>query len=250
MSTGKDRSAGDVLLCERCGYVLSGLPEQGACPECGKAIAESLPSARRLKFDPASGFGWFAVAWRFARSPMVSFASMVVERKSAAAFRWRSELLVSFLAGILAATLSVLEFARTPKFSPFLASIELLQHVGLTFAIVFVATILLLEVVAFIERLGSRNIGRWHRWRISREVAYCVCAYASVGWLVGAFALLAWTLVHVIQTFSAAGAGPRVDGAFSLLGAPVSFLIGLFGYELLVYIGLRRCKFANAEGAR
>lgn len=29
------------LLCERCGYVLTGLSDQGRCPECGTPIAES-----------------------------------------------------------------------------------------------------------------------------------------------------------------------------------------------------------------
>ncbi|MGE5612495.1 MAG: hypothetical protein ACM359_24820 [Bacillota bacterium] len=36
-----------VLLCEGCGYILSGLPSESRCPECGKAIAESLPEVRQ-----------------------------------------------------------------------------------------------------------------------------------------------------------------------------------------------------------
>lgn len=37
-------------LCEGCGYVLKGLPENGRCPECGKLTAES---AANLRMPPA-----------------------------------------------------------------------------------------------------------------------------------------------------------------------------------------------------
>jgi hypothetical protein len=36
------------LLCEGCGYVLSGLPEGSRCPECGKPTGESSPGLRSL----------------------------------------------------------------------------------------------------------------------------------------------------------------------------------------------------------
>jgi len=34
------------ILCSQCGYVLSGLPETGNCPECGRPIADSLGGDR------------------------------------------------------------------------------------------------------------------------------------------------------------------------------------------------------------
>src|SRR4051794_18294163 len=36
------------LLCERCGYVLNGLPPGSLCPECGTPTAESDPKLRHL----------------------------------------------------------------------------------------------------------------------------------------------------------------------------------------------------------
>ncbi len=41
------------LLCEKCGYVLNGLPENGRCPECGTPIEQSLGQQR---IGPTAGF--------------------------------------------------------------------------------------------------------------------------------------------------------------------------------------------------
>src|SRR4051812_29901837 len=45
------------ILCETCGYTLSGLPSTGRCPECGTPIAESAASLRRPPVweEPAQG---------------------------------------------------------------------------------------------------------------------------------------------------------------------------------------------------
>src|SRR5213075_1044888 len=32
-----------ALLCEKCGYMLNGIPTDSLCPECASPIAESLP---------------------------------------------------------------------------------------------------------------------------------------------------------------------------------------------------------------
>jgi hypothetical protein len=37
----------DQLLCRYCGYIVSGLPTTGRCPECGQLIADSLADKRR-----------------------------------------------------------------------------------------------------------------------------------------------------------------------------------------------------------
>src|SRR6266571_4722751 len=36
-----------ALLCEKCGYIIDGIPTDSLCPECAMPIAESLPEKRR-----------------------------------------------------------------------------------------------------------------------------------------------------------------------------------------------------------
>jgi hypothetical protein len=54
------------LLCEGCGYALTGLDERSNCPECGRTIASSIGSGRRppdWELDPPPG-GKLVAFWR------------------------------------------------------------------------------------------------------------------------------------------------------------------------------------------
>src|SRR5207248_3433497 len=47
----------NALLCESCGYTLTGLDRGGDCPECGKGIVESAPELRKpAAWEVDSGF--------------------------------------------------------------------------------------------------------------------------------------------------------------------------------------------------
>jgi hypothetical protein len=37
-----------TMLCEACGYILTGLPDDSRCPECGQPISDSSPTLRHL----------------------------------------------------------------------------------------------------------------------------------------------------------------------------------------------------------
>lgn len=249
MSTGTSKPAPDVLLCERCGYVLSGLPTDAACPECGKAIAESLPSVRTLAYDPKRGMGWVRVAVRMVRSPFGAYSCMHIGAQQAGGFAERSFAVVSALTGFAAALLLFDSRFRAQTLDPDAYAATVLQAI-VSGLVVACGTFALLWIIMLIERAGSRTIGAWHRWRITREVAYCVCAYASVGWLMGVLGAMCWGMWYVTRGRDALIARSD-EGLYAMnLGLPAVVLLGLFGYELLVYIGLRRCKFANVEGAR
>lgn len=249
MSTGTSKPGRDVLLCERCGYVLSGLPTDAACPECGKAIAESLPSARTLAYDPKGGMGWVRVAVRMVRSPFGAYETVKIDVERARGFATRSFAIVSVIAGV-GVMLPLIGFYGLPRTDATSALGWMLKQAASIVPVVMLGTFVLLWLVLLIERAGSRVIGLTHRWRITGEVAYCVCAYASVGWLLGALGLAvsgAWYALRIADENFAASS----EGFYVMYGGlAAAFLLGLFGYELLVYIGLRRCKFANVEGAR
>ena len=48
------------VLCEGCGYTLNGLPQTGRCPECGRAIGDSVdPNHRTQTSWERASTGWF-----------------------------------------------------------------------------------------------------------------------------------------------------------------------------------------------
>jgi hypothetical protein len=71
MAAPLSATPGDTLdrdiACLSCGYNLRGLAPNGSCPECGRAIADSLRGGRLPFADPlwidrvANGAGWLAV---------------------------------------------------------------------------------------------------------------------------------------------------------------------------------------------
>jgi hypothetical protein len=55
----------NALLCEGCGYIVSGLPRHSRCPECSKPIIESLPHTRRKPlWERTWASGRFERFWR------------------------------------------------------------------------------------------------------------------------------------------------------------------------------------------
>lgn len=91
-------------LCVGCGYLLTGLPVDGRCPECGAPVADSSPHARRLPTWAAVRWAWplgayWRTAWQvfrdrtfFARLPV--YAGHAAARRFATASGWAVAALV------------------------------------------------------------------------------------------------------------------------------------------------------------
>lgn len=238
-----DRSDSTSLLCERCGYVLEGLESHLACPECGRPIAESLPNARTgtpFQNDPT----WRGLARQcvmLAREPGALFALARIGRIADDSLLFRSAAAAAFAA--LAPACTVL-LARA---FPGLREHELI--IGLCVAALLwgLLTALLLVLTA-IERAGITFFARRRGWRVPTPVARTICANAAPGWIAAAvfFNLALLALPGAMRLAGNAPAPWRTAAEAGAASLPAAgFIAGMLVFETLVYIGVRRCRWAN-----
>ena len=104
-----------------------------------------------------------------------------------------------------------------------------------------------------VEYLGIRTFGRVHGKRITRTVARTITAHATAGWLAASLLASAGFLIGAVLHNRAlhhnAGdwRGPMMlsVGILPLLGG----LAGMLWFEVIVYLGVLNCKFANRARA-
>lgn len=234
------------VLCERCGYRVDGLPDAGHCPECGLAIRESLPEVRRRGSawqQRRLVAAWLATGWAVLTAPGRTFGGVRIGARTADLLA--INIALAGLPAYAAIAWAGLAVDSSAWLSPAAAGL--------------LAVAWLLPALTWIESLGLRYFGGRRRWRITREVAAAVCAHASYAWvlagLLAAGGYLAG-LYNVEQPIAywldrrlapALGPGtvlslrPWRGTAALALGAVAGMLV----FETYVYIGVRRCRFAN-----
>lgn len=228
----------DALLCESCGYPIDRLPEEGNCPECGRPIARSLPSARRgspWQQDPAVS-SLIVTAFEAIRHPGPLFEGIRIE--------WRGGLGLLASNLLLAAVLIVAPWSGTLVGDPMRTARQ--RHLSpLTGAWVIplqvAAVALVLAALTGIEWVGIQFFARRRGQRLLPEAAWQVCAHASVGWVMAAaFSLLGLIIgLNLVSKYMAAS-------DWALAAAPAGGgLLGLLVFEILVYTGVGRCRYAN-----
>ena len=239
--SGTERVPGaEVLLCERCGYVLDGTPGDGACGECGKPVAESV-SERRVgsvwQREPRLG-SWVLLCMQMHRDPRAAWAVLGVRQYDGRA----AELGCAVACvPVLAATL-MWSWKRGASLSETL--------IGLGIAGFF--TWLGLYFMTWIESRGVAFFSKRRGWRVPPSLAWAISSHAASTWWVATLTLSLglWQANRIenwvnkvipasMQMFTA------TTGLIVPLGA---FAAGMLVFETRVYQGVRACRFANVPG--
>jgi len=219
---------GDQDRCERCGYALTGLEPQGACPECGEPLARSHPGARPgLPWQQRRGAGpWLQTALAVGLRPRTSFRRMRVKGEPLIDLCFPASIVL--ILGTAWVLLLALAALPRPLLTGFLAG----------------------GAVAALSGLDAAGAGLMALWRGDPNPfakAWRVAAYASAGWIPGGLLLgkLAVLFAHdelgAWWPWAASGIDPTLEIALLLLG----LLAAILPFEILVFVGMRRVRFAN-----
>lgn len=247
------------FLCERCGYALAGITACGVCPECGLSVLESHPDQRPgSEFQNAPGLtAWLATLVRVLRRPRE------VMRRLRATIPHAGVLLFTNL--LLASVLMVSPWVGVLVGDPVRALVNSSYEGLATGVAIFVYALGVSGVLFALSRIeyhGVRFFSARRGWRLTHHAAWQVCAHASYGWILSGVCPLLFTLVWRVTT-DLVGVRPRgvldltrqglgradwatvVSGVLLFLG----WFCGLLAFEMLVYVGVRECRYANPPDA-
>jgi hypothetical protein len=225
-----------VLLCERCGYDLTGTPGDSACGECGTPVRESLPQRRiGTPFQRTPGaVGFVRTIGAIARRPRAVWGDVRIEASRSTMFGVACLVLTSIIAWIGVASTSIGRDVRT-----------------LNGAIAFLVTgTAILALLTAIEFIGLQLIGRKNGWRVNKAVSAAVCGHAAAGWIIAGLGIaIGWRLGSMLPARPLLNRVPDwmnpivTSLQFTLPGA--GFFAGMMVFETLAYLGVRRCRWAN-----
>lgn len=254
----------NLLLCESCGYPIGSLESDSPCPECGRSVRGSLPSRRTgSAWQRRPGIlSWFATNWAMLFRPSRVLDRLAILPRRGMGLLYLNLLVAAFLivdpwTGVLVGDPTRAARGTDPWH-------ELVTYAWVVSGQVGAVWCLLLALT-WVEVQGVRLFARPRGWRVTKRVAWQVCAHASVGWIMAGWLVIAMlaTLFILTRYFPAASGRwltrtfvlPRVGGRVnvqeivSALGLVAGYSGGLLWFEALVYRGVRACRFANPPEA-
>jgi len=240
------------LLCGRCGYEVGPLDAARACPECGRAIALSLPERRTgTPWQRREAWGArLATAGLLATGPLRLFDRMRVQPVRHQPVLWAAAAPIA----LLTAT-ALLRWLEREKPLAGGGSVQWTTgSVAGSAALIAVLAVVLtpvwrvvLGVLTRIEGRGLVFFSRRRGTRVTPALARTIVGHGTLAWLlVGAGALAALPLLWSGQA-ELALAGFRTPGLARPLAIAggVLALLGFLAFETTAWLGLRRCRYAN-----
>lgn len=233
-----------TLLCERCGYVIEGLATDGACPECGKPIRESLPERR------------VGTAWQrgpSVRNLLCTWAATCLKPQRTLDDLAPTEDGHTSLGNICAWCAAV-----PPCFAvavAFLAGEPSVRNLPTLFLLIVGGVVLTalwgsVRGLIWIERRGLVLIGRSRGFRITPSWARAVTDHGAVGWVAAGFglALVVLSPIGMLLINKLNGGHQattvRLNATNTLVGLTM-LSFGFLYFETFAWLGLRRLKYAN-----
>lgn len=249
-----------TLLCERCGYVIEGLPTEGACPECGKPIAESLPERRvGTPWQQSRSVGNLARTWRVSLLHPVQTLDVLAE--SPLSDRWLRRWTTLAAALLLSAGWWHYGAISVVRERP----VSLVVLVTLVLVCTMAVWPVLLGLTQ-LETWGLGVIAKTRGLRMPTNARRAITAHGCVGWLLAGAA--AWLTMAGLDFLHAAVTKPYIEYDPSMTRAEsfevvfgrrtplwldrlsmatrlICLLAGFLFFETFAWLGLRRLKYAN-----
>jgi predicted RNA-binding Zn-ribbon protein involved in translation (DUF1610 family) len=219
-------------LCEACGYIVEDLPEE-VCPECGTSVPRSRDARRPgTRWQVRPGFRtWIDASWATLRRPTSTFDIVRIDARSSRALLRVNLPVASVSLAVGAARVAGADDVRT------------LLALSVLFSI---ASVTILMLLTAIEARGVRFFGARRGWRITPAVAATVCGHASIGWVIaGILVLLVTTSLPVHLSPPPGAFRPYLFFVAWIPIGAIAFIAGMLVFECLVYLGVRRCRYAN-----